>query len=68
MSAWEKFTIEQLMKIAEEWQEQLIKAEQEMALAECSSPKWCSAFRKMNESKIALEELQGWTERIGSFT
>ena len=39
-----------------------------MALAECSSPKWCSAFRKMNESKIALEELQGWTERIGSFT
>ena len=64
---WDKFTIEQLNKIAEGWQEQLLEAEAEMAQAGSDPLKKRMAFMKKRDARQALEELLGWTEKRGEF-
>lgn len=66
-SKWDDFTIEQLNKIAEGWQEQLLEAEAELKKTESHSLPWRSAFKKRRDARQALEELLGWTEHKGEF-
>lgn len=65
-SAWDKYTTEQLQKIAEEWQEQMIEAEATLKV-ESDSQKRRMATRRKHEAKQVLEELLGWTEKSGDF-
>ena len=66
-SKWDEFTIDQLNRIAEGWQEQLIEAEAELQKEESHSLPWRSAFKKRRDARQALEELLGWTEHKGEF-
>lgn len=66
-SKWDEFTIDQLNRIAEGFQEQLIEAEAELQREESHSLPWRSAFKKRRDARQALEELLGWTERGGEF-
>lgn len=66
-SKWDEFTIDQLNRIAEGWQEQLLEAEAELQREESHSLPWRSAFRKRRDARQALEELLGWTEHRGEF-
>lgn len=67
-SAWDRFTIDQLNHMAEEWQEQLLEAEAELKRAKSPSREQTLAFRKRNNAKVALEELLGYTKHSGAFT
>lgn len=66
-SGWDKFTIEQLNKMAEEWQEQLLEAEAEIKRAKSPSRERTLAMRKRNDARVALEELLGYTKHSGEF-
>ena len=66
-SKWDDFTIEQLNKIAEGWQEQLLEAEAEYEQAKSPSRERTLAYRKKMNAKIALEELLGYTKHSGEF-
>lgn len=66
-SGWDKYSIEELTKMAEDWQTAVIEAEQEMELSEYASQKQRMAFRKKKDAEATLEELLGWTEHKGKF-